>query len=254
VFLADVHLGASSRAEVRFREFLRTLPLGVTIVSLGDLVDAWAEGSSYDFAHLYPLLAALRDRPNFHIPGNRDFLVGPRWTALTGGEVLGDAARIRVRCGKIGQTLLCLHGDTLLTADRRYRLWRRIARSSVFRALAGGSGHAVADRLAKTLRHGSRAEVARKPRSALNIDRAEAERLLERADADAVVCGHTHAAERSRLGKGEIIVLGAWDQGGEVLLVDERGLQFAPPEELDLTGIRRGVVQADVPGWGACDA
>jgi UDP-2,3-diacylglucosamine hydrolase len=238
VFLADVHLGASSKAEVRFQQFLRTLPVGVTIVSLGDLVDVWAEGDQYDFGHLYPVLASLRARPNFHIPGNRDFLIGPRWASLTGGCVLHDAARVQIRLRDSESTLVGLHGDTLLTADRRYQLWRKIARSRAFRELAGSLSRASADRVARRLRQGSRAEVARKPRAAMRIDRAEAERLLVSQSADAVLCGHTHTPERTPLGRGELIVLGAWDQGGEVVYLDERGLQFAPPEAIEFTSSR----------------
>lgn len=226
LLLADVHLGADEVVDKRFMEWVRRVPDGWTVVSLGDLVDAWVEGPRFDMGARFPALAEFRRFRSFFLHGNRDFLIGPRWQNLTGGRVLGDRCEIKAW----GKRFLCLHGDTLLTRDRRYQAWRRVCRSRLFAWAVGGAGRTFADRSAQLLRKGSAAEVARKPRAALVLDREAA--LRARGDHDILVCGHTHTPERSALGDGELIVLGAWDRGAECVRVDGSGMRHASAEAL----------------------
>lgn len=227
VLLADVHLGADPAVDARFAAWIARVPDGWTVVSLGDLVDAWAEGAAFDLGDRFPVLAEFRRFRSFFLHGNRDFLAGTRWEARTGGRVLGDLCDVVAS----GRRFRCLHGDTLLTKDWRYRAWRRVCRNPLFRIGAGLAGRRFAERTASGLRAGSAAEVARKPRAAMELDRAAAD--CARGDADLLVCGHTHAPLREALPSGnELIVLGAWEAGGEIVRVDGRGLAFGRPEDL----------------------
>ncbi len=229
VFVADVHLGCSPDVDARFGRFLERLPAGVSFVSLGDLVNAWAEGSSYDFGDLCPALRRLRGRPSFFLRGNRDFLMGPRWEALTGGRIVGDQASFRV--GE--RSLSALHGDTLMTADLRYRFWRIVARSGAVAFAAAVAGRAAALRLTGALRRGSEAEIRRKDPALFRLDDEASVRAA--SGADLLLCGHAHEPSRSILSGGvERIVLGSWDRGGECLFAGSDGLRFGRPEELSL--------------------
>lgn len=226
LLIADVHLGACAAVDERFASWIRKVPDGWTVLSLGDLVDVWAEGPSFDLGDRFPVLKEFQRFRSFFLHGNRDFLAGARWERLTGGRVLGDRCEITA----YGRRLRALHGDTLLTRDWRYQAWRKVCRTSLFRWGAGLAGREYAERAATRMRTGSAAEVARKPRAALELDRLAAERAL--GDAETLVCGHTHAPLCERLGRGELIVLGAWDQGGEFLRVDERGITIDRAEDL----------------------
>lgn len=220
IIFGDVHLGASAEVDRKFSDFLDRCPKTITLVSIGDLVDFWAEGTGYDFGDLYPALKKFRDRPAYFLKGNRDFLIGPRWEELTGGKVLGDEMEIEIAGRKI---LLC-HGDTLVQSDFRYRIWRRIARSGVFRRISRSAGRESARRIAEKLRRGSMKEVARKP--AMELDCAAAERL--RGDRDMLVCGHTHRANAT----GKIMTVGSWDSQAEVAYFYGDTIKFVPAYNL----------------------
>lgn len=226
VFFADVHLGASAKAEQRFAAFLRVVPRDVILISLGDLVDYWAEGPGWSLLDSFPVLQAFRGRAAYFMKGNRDFLMGAEWERATGGHVLDD----RIAVNAWGRSIVCTHGDDLLTGDTRYQLWKRICRSKLFRRAAGAVGSDFAHRMAKTLRTGSAAEVARKPASSLRIDFTAAMRMM--AGKDLLLCGHTHRPARRSLGAGEMITLGSWDEDAEIVRVDGDGLRFEGVEKI----------------------
>lgn len=216
IFISDVHLGASQKVDDRFEKFIDALDPEITIVSLGDLVDFWAEGPNYDLSHLYPVLHKFRSRRSFFLTGNRDFLIGKKWEDATGGRVLGD----RVEIEAYGKRLIALHGDTLVTGDFRYRIWRAIARSSFFSRFAGILGKKRAVRYAESLRKSSKIEVQRKPRETMEINLKKAH--AERGNHDFLLCGHVHRASHDQ----GIITLGSWDNGGETVLIDQGGIHF----------------------------
>ncbi|HBW48141.1 TPA: hypothetical protein DEF17_09490, partial [bacterium] len=85
VFIADIHFGISKEIDARFLNFIKRLPESITIISLGDFVDFWAEGNNYDFSADYRNLSLLQKKKIFFLRGNRDFLIGDRWSKLTGG-------------------------------------------------------------------------------------------------------------------------------------------------------------------------
>jgi len=216
IFISDVHLGASQKVDDRFEKFLDKLDPEITIVSLGDLVDFWAEGPDYDLSDLYPVLHKFKLRQSFFLKGNRDFLIGKRWEEATGGKVLGDRVEIEAH----SKRLVALHGDTLVTGDLRYQLWRRIARSGLFSVVTGMLGKQRAIKYAEGLRKGSEIEVQRKPRQSMEINLKRAHQ--ERGNCDLLLCGHVHKPSN----KDGIITLGAWDGGAETLLLDRNGIHF----------------------------
>lgn len=226
VFLSDVHLGRSQEISERFGAFLDKLDPFTTIISLGDLVEVWGEGPDWDIADHYPILDRLRDRKVFYIPGNRDFLMADRWRARYHGRVLSDPTEFH--CG--GRRIMATHGDLLLAGDRRYRLWRVLCRSRTFKHVVGHLGPKRALRLANGLRRKSDLDLARRAAKRPTLDRVAAERAL--GGRDVLIAGHVHRAQRSALGKGEMILLGAWDAGGEVAYANGAEFWFGRPEEL----------------------
>ncbi|MEK8022770.1 MAG: metallophosphoesterase [Candidatus Hydrogenedentota bacterium] len=220
VFFADVHLGASPRAEQRFAAFMRAVPRDVILVSLGDLVDYWAEGPGWSLVDAFPVLQAFRGREAWFLKGNRDFLMGAQWEHVTGGHVLGDS----IALSAWGKEIVCAHGDDLLTGDVRYQFWKRICRTELFRNVSGVLGKKFALKTAKGLRKGSAREVARKPAESLRIDFVAAGRMLK--DRDLLLCGHTHRPARRQIALGEMITLGSWDEDAEIVILDAKGLRF----------------------------
>lgn len=227
---ADLHLGPRAATEARLARLLDRLPDEVALIFLGDVVDFWAEGPRYDVGAEYPVLERLRGFDSYFLRGNRDFLIGPRWELMTGGRVLGDELELAAW----GRRFLCLHGDTLLKRDKRYQRWRLIARSRPFRAAAALAGPGLAQKWAQRLRKGSEQEVARKSEYELSVSLDFAAELS--TGFNALVSGHTHRPGTWPLAGAELVTLGAWDEGAEVLYIDGHGRQFAPVEEIRFTG------------------
>lgn len=228
LFIGDVHLGPDPEVAQRFQSFLEALPDQTNIVSIGDLVDTWAEGSTYDLGDLYPQLEALSRFSCYFLKGNRDFLIGERWEELTGGRVLGDEVIVQIDQVRFR----CMHGDTLVQSDWRYQLWRRMARSSIFSTLASFSGPDRARRYAQRLRDASKEEVGRKTRESMSIQDSVA--MTEMKDCERLVCGHTHHPLTKTIKEKTWYTVGAWDQGAEVLLVDQRQERLLPPEKVKI--------------------
>lgn len=230
ILLADVHLSPAVPARGRrLASLLERLPAGTDIWVLGDLVDVWLEGPDWDVAETVPEIRLLgRHRARF-IPGNTDFLAGPRFAAATGARLLGEEALVEAE----GARALATHGDLLCRRDRRYRLWRRAARSGLVRALAGGLGRRRSEALAARLRHLSAAEVARKRPETTDADAAEARRRLDRVGARTMIAGHVHRPGVRDLGGGRhLLLLGHWDAGGEVAVRAGAGWALVRPEDL----------------------
>ena len=226
VFIADIHFGISKEIDARFLNFIKRLPESITIISLGDFVDFWAEGNNYDFSADYRNLSLLQKKKIFFLRGNRDFLIGDRWSKLTGGKILAEPAVINCSRNKI----IAMHGDLLMTSDLRYLFWRSICRSRLFHFAAKSIGRKWAMKVARYLRIASSKEVARKSKKELSIDYSLAEKLME--EDGIIVCGHTHRSERKKLDCGELIVLGSWDKDGKVLFVGKDGLLFEQPDDI----------------------
>lgn len=231
VFFSDVHLDApgEARADARraaFHRFLDRLEAlrnegcELHLYCLGDLVEFWLEGDKYDLGDRTPDLARLRPFAVRFLPGNRDFLAGPRFAALTGCEILPDEFRLEVGRARFH----LLHGDLLCSADWRYQLWRMGSRgmSRAFRRLPRGAAEAIAARMRKI----SADEIKRKGPKAHAVDDDAVRRRLA-GGATHVVAGHTHRPEVRTYPEGTLFVLGEWDDPeAEILVVREDGRTY----------------------------
>ena len=229
-FISDLHLGpASGPAEAHFLALLRELAERVRagraqrLYVLGDLFSFWVERPNLVRRLHAGRLEALAELVRAGCPvgvldGNRDFGYGRVLHELCGAEPLG--ARALVAAGG-GQALL-LHGDELLTADRRYQLFKRLVRSFSARAAARWLPEGVVLWTVGRLERLSRREKSAKPAAALALDLAEAVRLTQAAGAAVLVCGHTHQPGERHVpvagGQLRVFVLGGWRADGGTIL------------------------------------
>lgn len=232
VFFADVHLDTGQDARrAEFLAFLDSLEAAraagkrIDLVCLGDLVEFWLEGDSYDLRGRTPEIERLRPFAPLFIPGNRDFLAGPRFAEATGATILPDEWLLEAG----GMRLALLHGDRLCRDDIRYRIWRAASRrvSGLFRGIPQGA----AEFAAKKMREISSGEVKRKGARAHAIDCASVRERLAKG-ADACVAGHTHRPEVRSFTEGSLFILGCWgrkDAKAEILVADEGGRTYFGP-------------------------
>lgn len=230
IFIADVHLGISEEVNERVRKFLKFLPRDTTIVSLGDFVDLWTEGNTYDLSDKYFLLSELKARKTIFLRGNRDFLIGSRWEKITGGKIIDEPAEIFCN----GIKIITMHGDALMKNDLRYQIWRKICRNYLFQQTAKCLPKNAALLIASGIKKAISADLSIKNKRELSIDLNKAELFL--SESDIVIFGHSHIPMHKVCANGNIYTLGSWDKNGESLYISANGkIQFVKPEDVTIS-------------------
>jgi len=232
LFISDLHLQPQKPAVVQaFLQFVQTQTQGIdALYILGDLFEAWI-GDDFDNDFSDAIKTALssvtaRDIPVFLIHGNRDFLIGERFAAQTGCEILPDPTLIDL----YGFPTLLMHGDTLCTDDTAYLEFRRMVRNPNWQnELLGKS---IPDRLAiaQNLRDVSKEKTGGKTAEIMDVTQSEVERVMAEHHVRRLIHGHTHRPQVHQLNiaktPAERIVLGDWDKYGWVLKVDQTTYQL----------------------------
>jgi UDP-2,3-diacylglucosamine hydrolase len=216
LLISDLHLTAGDAETTRrFIEFMEGPARAAReLYILGDLFEAWI-GDDDDDPRLTPIVGALRKLTDSGVEcalmhGNRDFLLGQRFCAMTGSRLLGDYARVTL----FGQPVLLTHGDLLCTDDTRYMTLRAELRSAAWQRDFLARPLDERRQIASDLRQLSATEVAAKDEYIMDVNQATVERTMREHDVTLLLHGHTHrpAVHRFELDgrPAARIVLGAW--------------------------------------------
>ena len=230
LFISDLHLAPERPATVAlFLDFLgRQAREAEALYILGDLFDAWI-GDDDDEPPYPAIRAALRDLTTSGtrcaiLPGNRDFLLGRRFLADTGCELLADPTRIDL----YGTPTLLMHGDLLCTDDRAYQRFRRVIRNPIVKRLFLWRGLERRRALAQDYRRRSMAAIAGKSLTIMDANPDAVLEALRRQGARRLIHGHTHRPGDHALSldgqPAQRLVLAEWrEDQGEALLVSPGG-------------------------------
>ena len=230
LFISDLHLAPERPATVAlFLNFLgRQAREAEALYILGDLFDAWI-GDDDDEPPYPAIRAALRDLTTSGtrcaiLPGNRDFLLGRRFLADTGCELLADPTRIDL----YGTPTLLMHGDLLCTDDRAYQRFRRVIRNPIVKRLFLWRGLERRRALAQDYRRRSMAAIAGKSLTIMDVNPDAVLEALRRQGARRLIHGHTHRPGDHALSldgqPAQRLVLAEWrEDQGEALLVSPGG-------------------------------
>ena len=82
------------------------------------------------------------------LPGNRDFLMGRAFVEATGASLGAEEEGLCLA----DRTVALLHGDALMSGDKRYRQWARLSRSPGFRRISRGMPSWLTERIARYIR------------------------------------------------------------------------------------------------------
>jgi len=232
LFISDLHLSAE-RPDITslFIRFLNNeARQAEALYILGDLFEAWLGDDMVlpEYADTIAAMKALSDSgvPVFIMHGNRDFLLGEKFTAMSGTTLLEDPTCIDL-CGK--PTLL-LHGDTLCTDDVKYQQFRAMVRNPAWQQqmLALSPQERLA--LAKEYRDMSQAETGNKAEDIMDVNQHTLEQVMQTKGIYHMIHGHTHrpAIHEFKIDSqtAKRIVLGDWYEQGSVLVCDENGCEL----------------------------
>lgn len=208
--ISDLHLQASEPATFEaWRHHMASTPADAVLI-LGDLFEVWVGD---DAAETDPFLQRCaqvlrQSAQRLHVaflPGNRDFLVGPRFLSDCGMHALSDPCLLLL--GE--QRILLSHGDALCLDDRPYQAFRQQVRSADWQTEFLAKPLHERQALARAMRAQSESQ---KHSGAVyaDADSDMALNWLNAAGADRLVHGHTHQPADHPLGSGQRHVLSDW--------------------------------------------
>lgn len=219
IFVSDLHLEANTQHYLhdldRLLGNLQSAEDQVYI--LGDLVDLWI-GDDDDSEFAESLRSTLRKHGErtqlFLMHGNRDFLLGARFSEEVGATLLPDPYVISIN----GQSVLLSHGDRYCTSDREYQEMRTHFRSQEWQNEF--LDKTLTERLAYAKHVRTESTRANQVKSDTITDVVEAAIIqdLERYDCSTMIHGHTHRPGQHRMKNGlHRYVLGAWERCGWII-------------------------------------
>jgi UDP-2,3-diacylglucosamine hydrolase len=198
LYISDLHLSDDRpEANERFFAFMEgEAARSGELYVLGDLFEYWVGDDDLDDPFNAVIAGFFRrftagGGKLFVLHGNRDFLVGERFSAATGARLLDDPALA-------GDTLL-MHGDTLCTDDHDYQGWRRTARSAQWQREFLAKPLAERRRVVRGLRERSKEVIQAKPADIMDVNEGAVREALRRHGATRLVHGHTHRPGRHEL-------------------------------------------------------
>ncbi|MDP9065774.1 MAG: UDP-2,3-diacylglucosamine diphosphatase, partial [Pseudomonadota bacterium] len=150
LFISDLHIDADNPAiGHQFHELIEGEGRAAdALYILGDLFESWI-GDDAPGAVESASIAAIRALTDSGVPcfvmrGNRDFLLGPGFCALSGARLVPDPLILTL----YGEPVLIMHGDALCTGDSAYQRLRATVRNDdwqrQFLALSVASRRALA--------------------------------------------------------------------------------------------------------------
>ena len=226
LFISDLHLHETRPQITRaFFYFLQTQASGAEqLYILGDFFDAWI-GDDDDNALNAEIATELKKLSSagtqiFLMHGNRDFLLGEKFAAQAGAQLIAEGTVIDL----YGCPTLLLHGDDLCTDDKDYIAFRQQVRSPQWQQQILAQPLAARRALAAQLREKSQAMNSLKAEDIMDVSQADVIRVMQNAEVTRLIHGHTHRPARHtlevNLKSAERIVLGDWHDLGWVIVAD----------------------------------
>jgi len=228
LFISDLHLAPERPAVTRaFLSFLHeTAAHAEALYILGDLFEAWVgDDDPTDLAaEVQDSLCQLSESgvALYVQHGNRDFLLGKRFSQRCGATLLGDETVLDYR----GHRALLMHGDALCTDDVDYQRFRRKARNPIYKWCLSHLPLKRRQKLASDWRAKSMAANSNKASAIMDVNAAAVEAVMSKHQVALLIHGHTHRPNRHPLPGGERIVLGDWHNSGWVLVMTDQGCEL----------------------------
>jgi len=202
LFISDLHLTAERpEANERFISFLEDKARAAeTLYILGDFFEYWIGDDDLEEPFNAVIAGLLRDLSRrgvaLHLMhGNRDFLIGERFCAATGAQLLADPTVSEIE----GVKTLLMHGDTLCTDDLEYQAWRRKARDPAFQAQFLAKSLAERRQAIVGMREKSKQVVQEKTAEIMDVNDDAVRQALRRHGVRRLIHGHTHRPGRHEI-------------------------------------------------------
>lgn len=225
LFISDLHLSeACPETTALFLHFIEnTAKQADALYILGDFFELWLGDDDRTPFNEQILLALRRytqqGNPTYFMHGNRDFLIGQRFSDETGVALLKEPTRLRL----YGQDILLLHGDSLCTLDRKHQRFRKIIHNRLCQRLALSLPLSMRRHYGRRIRQNSTQRKSYLPDHIMDVSPPAVTQAMTDAQVDTLIHGHTHrpAIHSLENNQKKRIVLGAWHETGSYLCINE---------------------------------
>ncbi|MCW8327513.1 UDP-2,3-diacylglucosamine diphosphatase [Photobacterium sp. SDRW27] len=236
LFISDLHLSAE-RTDITdcFLTFMKEETKGIdALYVLGDLFEMWI-GDDDDSPFHQQIKSAFKQltdsgTPCYFIHGNRDFLVGNRFSKETGVQLLPEHTVVDI----YGTPTLILHGDTLCTLDEAYQRYRKKVHNKFIQWLFFRLSLAYRQKIGNKLRSNSSATNQVKQQDVMDVTPDEVVKVMSQYQVKAMIHGHTHRPDVHSLTvdnqPARRTVLGDWYDHGSVLVCTPEGCRLETRE------------------------
>jgi len=236
LFISDLHLTTERPAigEAFLRFLQGEARRAEALYILGDLFEIWL-GDDAVVPIYQPFIDGLKELTDSGIPcyvmrGNRDFLLGERFQAMTGTTLLPDPFLLDL----YGTPTLLMHGDLLCSDDVDYLKFRKMVLSQAWQDEFLSMTVAERVEYGRQLREKSREAISGKQVDIMDVNAAAVEATMREYEVLRLIHGHTHrpAVHEFELdGKpAQRIVLPEWYEQGGVLVCGPEGCRQRPLE------------------------
>ncbi len=197
---------------------------------LGDLFEFWiGDDDRSEFAEqIRTEFKTLTDSgvACFFTQGNRDFLVGKRFSRQTGVTLLGDETVIDL----YGRKALVLHGDTLCTQDVKYLEYRKKVHQPWLQWLFNRIPMRYKKKIVSKIQSDIKTDKKTKSLDIMDVTQSEVEIVMQVYNVDLMIHGHTHRPNVHTFKTDQTvctrIVLGDWYTQGSVLIFDKNDFEL----------------------------
>lgn len=227
-FISDLHLNPDApQLYEAFQGFVESQAADATqLTILGDFFDAWI-GDDEDLPFYCNVIDTLKRYTDNGLNidfchGNRDFLIGERFSERTGVTLLEETHSIQM--GKT--SLLLMHGDSLCTSDTEYMTFRNQVRNPAWQAQILALPLEQRRIMAEQLRAESQSMNSNKAEDIMDVYPEEVDKYFEKHKMNILLHGHTHRPARHPHTKGERIVLGDWTNTAWYVRADENNIEL----------------------------
>ena len=230
LFISDLHLCTSHpRVTELFTQFARNIaPQADSLYILGDLFEYWIGDDDLADPFNTSIAQMLRKISDggvklYFMHGNRDFLLGEKFVAVCGGELLADPLLIDL----YGTKTLLTHGDALCTADAEYMAFRKQVRDPAFQKQFLAKPLSERRATVEKMRQQSEQQKKIKSMDIMDVTESAVNDLLREYKYPRLIHGHTHRpATHQHHVDGKIcerFVLKDWNEAGGYLECDTDG-------------------------------
>jgi len=230
LFLSDLHLEdeAPERTEWLLNLLAGPARKSEAIYILGDLFEYWIgdDALSATAQRVASAMAKLRAAgvACYFMHGNRDFLLGEKYAALAGLELLPEAYTVDL----YGTPTLLLHGDTLCTDDTEYQAFRQQSRNPAWQASMLALPVPQRIQLAQNARAASEKHLASATMDIMDTNAEAVCKAFRTYKVSRMIHGHTHRPALHQIDLGdeqaERYVLADWYTEGSYLEVSAEGI------------------------------